>query len=218
MLQWNNKPKLPSLAKGDGLKIHSRRSSPVRIRSSALTYQIDFFTMFIIWSCIGGEINLLMDNFQLVEFIYASFGAFFGFLLAIFSAQRLDARKKRSELEVIEKDVRAELAEKRGELKDLKDKDTLYINPIKVPYWDSILSSNRLQLLEKGEWLKSVMLTYDLIEDFNQWHIKRTDLLLNPNISGKMFNEHVAIINKAIEGQNDSLVELINGIVPPEDE
>ena len=107
---------------------------------------------------------------ELVATIVGIFGPFY---LQFLSEQK---RKRNNAIKYL-CDIKKELIDINRQLTSIKETD-IYLNPVKIPVWDSLINTNEIQILstlnkkKQSNTIyitKQLFQTYDLINEYNLW-------------------------------------------------
>jgi len=122
---------------------------------------------------------------------------FAGFVLALIGERLYDYYKDLREGNELVKAFNREIQTILSEVKKVRDNgNSVWINPIKIPIWDSVISTNKISLLCNYNWYSDLFRLYNEIKDYNEWHFIRTQ----QHYSG---GDVTAISHALIDSEND---------------
>lgn len=123
-----------------------------------------------------------MLTIDLREIMYAAVGVFLGFWLAIKGDNSQEKKKETENAMQCIRELINELNTIKEQLKDssFNTNTKCYIDPLKTPVWNSLISSNGIQSLSKQKqkmeskgksvvWYKQLFEMYGQIKEFNMW-------------------------------------------------
>lgn len=109
------------------------------------------------------------------DFLISMVSTFVGFLLAILGERLYDYYKDKKEGNQLVEAFSKELQNILTLIEEIsKNEGLTWVNPIKVPVWESTICTNTLSLLSSYDWYGDLLSLYDEIKDYNEWHELRT--------------------------------------------
>ena len=160
-------------------------------------------------------INIIIEFIQSIdlrEIVYAAVGAFLGFWLALKGDSRQEKKKDTDDAMQCIHELITELVKIKGYLNDssFNTSTKCYIDPLKTPVWNGLISSNSIQYLSKQKqkmeskgknvlWYKHLFEVYGQIKEFNMW----CNLF-----SEHLFNASIIIGNNNRERISDALIPI----------
>lgn len=158
----------------------------------------------------------------LINFFISLFSTSIGCFLAIFLTKKYDSKKEDKEKKLLCSNIKIELEKIKRQIIDIKTTtDRIYINPIKTPFYDSLINTNKSNLLMSYSWfyctnknlqsesLQDVIEIYEYINEFNKWHTWMTNNYPNEEIICLSTNHTQKLAKLIIEGIEE-ILELIN--------
>ncbi len=135
---------------------------------------------------------------------------FIGVLLALAGERLYDCYKDWREGVNLIKMFQRELSTTKDIIEKVNSATNMtWINPIKVPIWESVINTNRISLLSSHMWYSDLLSLYDDIKDYNEWHLIRTKQYYRDadvsRISSSLSESYIAIIKKI-----DTLLDAMN--------
>ena len=123
-----------------------------------------------------------LKTIDVKELIYAAAGAFIGFWLAIKGDNKQEKKKESEDAKQCIKELITELEDIKVNLinPEFNPREKCYIDPLKTPVWNGLISSNSIQCLSKQKqkmevkrknviWYKHLFEVYGQIKEFNMW-------------------------------------------------
>lgn len=114
---------------------------------------------------------------ELNDFFVSVFSTFLGVILALVGERFYDKYKNKEESKNLKKAFHTEMENIIKIIEKIKSKpDLIWLNPIKIPIWESTVSTNQLSLICTEAWYPDLLSLYDEIKDYNEWQLLRTKL------------------------------------------
>lgn len=103
---------------------------------------------------------------------------FLGFGLAILGEKLYDSYKNKKECKRLLVSFKSEFRKIIESIRIIEASPTArWIKPIKTPVWDSVVSTDKIALIDNLIWFPKLYDLYDDIRDYNEWHLLRTNYL-----------------------------------------
>lgn len=121
-------------------------------------------------STITSEVVSSMEGAVLIDWVQVAidlFVTFFGFGLAIIGERVTDWFKTRNDTRELKKLLRVELEKIYNDLKKFNE-ETLDVQPLKIPSWESAINTGQISLFDLITRNK-LFCVYNAINEFNSW-------------------------------------------------
>lgn len=132
------------------------------------------------------------------------FVTFFGFGLAIFGERLTDWLKTRSDTMALKKLIKEELKKVLNDLENFSE-ETLDVQPLKIPSWESAINTGQVSLFDFTTRNK-LFLVYNTINEFNSWCLVHTNYFFEKGNQNKLLIKEINKIKIKLlsNGQNES--------------
>lgn len=137
----------------------------------------------------------LIDWIQVVIDLFVTF---FGFGLAMLGERLTNWLKIRSDTKMLEKLVKEELKKILCDLENF-DLETLDVQPLKIPLWESAISTGQVSLFDFTTRNK-LFLVYNAINEFNSWCLVHTNYYFEKGQKNKLLIKELNQIKKKLLG------------------
>lgn len=152
-------------------------------------------------STINSEVMTSGDRGVLIDWIQVAidlFVTFFGFALAIIGGKLTDWIKTRNDTIALEKLIKEELKKILHDLEKFNE-ETLDVQPLKIPSWESAINTGQVSLFDLDVRNK-LFLVYNTINEFNSWCLIQTNYYFENGQNNKLLIKELKQIKKKLLG------------------
>ncbi len=128
------------------------------------------------------------------------FVTFFGFGLAIFGERVTDWLKTRSDIRELKNLIKEELKKVLNDLENFSE-ETLDVQPLKIPSWESAINTGQVSLFELTIRNKLFRI-YNTINEFNSWCLVHTNYYFEKGEQNKLLIKEINRIKEKLLGND----------------
>ncbi len=128
------------------------------------------------------------------------FVTFFGFGLAIFGERVTDWLKTRSDIRELKNLIKEELKKVLNDLENFSE-ETLDVQPLKIPSWESAINTGQVSLFELTVRNKLFRI-YNTINEFNSWCLVHTNYYFEKGEQNKLLIKEINRIKEKLLGND----------------
>lgn len=153
----------------------------------------------ILETTIASEVASSEESVILIDWIQVTidlFVTFFGFALAILGGRATDWYKTRKETKELKKLIKEELRKVYDELESFNE-ETLDVQPLKIPSWESAINTGQVSLFDFVTRNK-LFCVYNTINEFNSWCLVHTNYYFKKGMKNKLLIKELNKIKKGL--------------------
>ncbi len=151
-------------------------------------------------SAVLSDLSSTVDWSQFVPEVIATF---LGFGLALFGQWLWERFKDKSDAKNLKKRIASELKRIKNELNNIEG---IYVEPLKIPIWDTCISTGNFKVLDV-ELQEKLALVYSIIREYNSWSLMQSNYYFeNKNINNAL-DEELKRLKCVLLGNVDASVD-----------